>query len=229
LGQVATRLRSGVALEVIGVLALCVALVLLIAFIVFVEQARRKVPDQLRQAARRASTRRRAADGDAAQDQHGGRHPRHLRVFDAGLPADDLAVHPVRPGAPESWRSRIHLFFQSFHGGDPYYELFFLSLIVIFTFFYITIIFNVEEVADNLRKHGGFIPASGRAQTRPSFEHDPDAFDDRRRHLSRARRARRRRSCSAASTSGVCRFVGRGGRLLQPHAGVGLDSERHGL
>jgi len=31
-------------------------------------------------------------------------------------------------------------------------------LIVIFTFFYITIIFNVEEVADNLRKHGGFIP-----------------------------------------------------------------------
>src|SRR5207237_2074483 len=50
------------------------------------------------------------------------------------------------------------LFFQQFHGGDPYYELIFLSLIVIFTFFYITIIFNVEEVADNLRKHGGFIP-----------------------------------------------------------------------
>ena len=44
------------------------------------------------------------------------------------------------------------------HGGDPYYELIFLSLIVIFTFFYITIVFNVEEVADNLRKHGGFIP-----------------------------------------------------------------------
>ena len=52
----------------------------------------------------------------------------------------------------------MHTFFQGFHGGDPYYELFFLSLIVIFTFFYITIVFNVEEVADNLRKHGGFIP-----------------------------------------------------------------------
>ncbi|HYH84633.1 MAG TPA: hypothetical protein VEX60_04070, partial [Pyrinomonadaceae bacterium] len=44
------------------------------------------------------------------------------------------------------------------HGGDPYYELFFASMIVLFTFFYITIIFNVEEVSDNLRKHGGFIP-----------------------------------------------------------------------
>ena len=28
---------------------------------------------------------------------------------------------------------------------------------MIFTFFYITIIFNTDEVADNLRKHGGFI------------------------------------------------------------------------
>jgi preprotein translocase subunit SecY len=29
---------------------------------------------------------------------------------------------------------------------------------VLFTFFYITIVFNVEDVADNLRKHGGFVP-----------------------------------------------------------------------
>ena len=27
-----------------------------------------------------------------------------------------------------------------------------------FTFFYITIIFNTDEVSDNLRKHGGFVP-----------------------------------------------------------------------
>src|SRR5438045_9626653 len=56
------------------------------------------------------------------------------------------------------WRYLLHTFFQGFHGGVPYYELIYLSLIVLFTFFYITIIFNVEEVADNLRKHGGFIP-----------------------------------------------------------------------
>jgi preprotein translocase subunit SecY len=45
-----------------------------------------------------------------------------------------------------------------FHAGDPYYELIFLSLIIFFTFFYVSIVFNVEEVADNLRKHGGFMP-----------------------------------------------------------------------
>src|SRR5437879_9062807 len=49
-------------------------------------------------------------------------------------------------------------FFQTFHASDPYYELIFLSLIVFFTFFYVSIVFNVEEVADNLRKHGGFMP-----------------------------------------------------------------------
>jgi preprotein translocase subunit SecY len=36
--------------------------------------------------------------------------------------------------------------------------LFFLGMIVLFTFFYITVIFNVDDVADNLRKSGGFIP-----------------------------------------------------------------------
>ena len=30
-------------------------------------------------------------------------------------------------------------------------------MIVLFTFFYITIVFNTDDVADNLRKHGGFI------------------------------------------------------------------------
>jgi preprotein translocase subunit SecY len=52
----------------------------------------------------------------------------------------------------------VWTFFQTFHASDPYYELIFISLIVFFTFFYVSIVFNVEEVADNLRKHGGFMP-----------------------------------------------------------------------
>ena len=62
-----------------------------------------------------------------------------------------------RPEEYEPTWAKVICFFQQFHGGDPYYELVFLSLIVLFTFFYITIIFNTDEVADNLRKHGGFI------------------------------------------------------------------------
>jgi preprotein translocase subunit SecY len=54
--------------------------------------------------------------------------------------------------------AKVWTFFQTFHASNPYYELIFLTLIIFFTFFYVSIVFNVEEVADNLRKHGGFMP-----------------------------------------------------------------------
>jgi len=73
------------------------------------------------------------------------------------MPQTLFSAFPADPNNPTSAWSQVYAFFQQFHGGDPYYELVFLSLIVIFTFFYITIIFNTDEVADNLRKHGGFI------------------------------------------------------------------------
>jgi preprotein translocase subunit SecY len=73
------------------------------------------------------------------------------------MPQTLFSAFPADPNNPTSAWSQIYTFFQQFHGGDPYYELFFLSMIVLFTFFYITIIFNTDEVADNLRKHGGFI------------------------------------------------------------------------
>jgi preprotein translocase subunit SecY len=73
------------------------------------------------------------------------------------MPQTVLSAFPADPNDPNSAWSQVQAFFQQFHGGDPYYELVFISLIVIFTFFYITIIFNVDDVADNLRKHGGFI------------------------------------------------------------------------
>jgi preprotein translocase subunit SecY len=74
------------------------------------------------------------------------------------MPQTLFSAFPPDPTKPDSAWANVFKFFQSFHGGDPYYELVFISLIVIFTFFYISIVFNVEEVADNLRKHGGFMP-----------------------------------------------------------------------
>ena len=62
------------------------------------------------------------------------------------------------PSNPNTTWGKVYTFFQTFHASDPYYELIFLTLIVFFTFFYVSIVFNVEEVADNLRKHGGFMP-----------------------------------------------------------------------
>jgi preprotein translocase subunit SecY len=42
--------------------------------------------------------------------------------------------------------------------GMPLYTLVYIAAIIFFTYFYISIIFNPVDVADNLRKYGGFIP-----------------------------------------------------------------------
>ena len=43
-------------------------------------------------------------------------------------------------------------------GSHPLYMISFFLLIVFFTYFYVSITFNPEEVADNMKKYGGFIP-----------------------------------------------------------------------
>jgi preprotein translocase subunit SecY len=46
----------------------------------------------------------------------------------------------------------------SIRPGEPLYIIFFVALIIFFCFFYVSIIFNPNEAADNMRKYGGFIP-----------------------------------------------------------------------
>jgi preprotein translocase subunit SecY len=43
-------------------------------------------------------------------------------------------------------------------GAEPLYYLLYTALIIFFCFFYVSIIFNPNEAADNMRKYGGFIP-----------------------------------------------------------------------
>ncbi len=43
-------------------------------------------------------------------------------------------------------------------GSHPLYMALFFALIIFFTYFYVSITFNPEEVADNMKKYGGFIP-----------------------------------------------------------------------
>ncbi|HLQ78040.1 MAG TPA: preprotein translocase subunit SecY, partial [Terriglobia bacterium] len=42
--------------------------------------------------------------------------------------------------------------------GEPWYILVYITLIIVFAFFYVGIVFNPTELADNMRKYGGFIP-----------------------------------------------------------------------
>ena len=42
--------------------------------------------------------------------------------------------------------------------GRPLFLILYIAMIVFFAFFYTAIVFNPTETADNLKKHGGFIP-----------------------------------------------------------------------
>ena len=42
--------------------------------------------------------------------------------------------------------------------GEPWYELLYMAAIIFFAYFYISIVFRPDDIADNMRKYGGFIP-----------------------------------------------------------------------
>ena len=156
--QVWGKAQSGDTMEVIGVIAMLIALVAIIAFIVFVEAARRKIAVSY---AKRHVGRQVVGGQQTSMPlkiNMGGVIPVIFASSVLSMPQSLFAAFPPDRNAPDTLWARVFTFFQQFHAGDPYYELIFLSLIIFFTFFYVSIVFNVEEVADNLRKHGGFMP-----------------------------------------------------------------------
>lgn len=155
--QISDRMSSGDPLQLIGVIFLFVVMIALIALIVYVESARRNIA--ISYASRRVGnqTFRGQETSLPLKINMGGVIPVIFASSVLAMPQTLFSAFPADPANPDSAWSKVYTFFQQFHGGDPYYELVFLTLIVVFTFFYITIIFNTDEVADNLRKHGGFI------------------------------------------------------------------------
>ncbi|HZJ84991.1 MAG TPA: preprotein translocase subunit SecY [Syntrophomonadaceae bacterium] len=66
--------------------------------------------------------------------------------------------------------SAVNRFLETyFHFGSVAYNLFYFVLIVFFTYFYVAIIFNPMDVADNIKKYGGFVP--GIRPGRPTAEY----------------------------------------------------------
>jgi len=155
--QVSERVRAGDPVQTLGVIFLVVVLVALIALVVYVESARRKIA--ITYASRRVGnqTFRGQETSLPLKINMGGVIPVIFASSVLAMPQTLFSAFQPAQGDTTSTWAQIHAFFQQFHGGDPYYELVFISLIVLFTFFYITIVFNTDEVADNLRKHGGFI------------------------------------------------------------------------
>jgi preprotein translocase subunit SecY len=141
---------------------------LIVAAVVFVEQSQRRIPVQY---AKRMVGRR----------TYGGNNTYiPIKVNMAGVVpvifASSLLYLPAliaqfnQPAAGEAPAPWVEWITNNLTSGDnPLYMALYFALIVGFTYFYVAITFNPEEVADNMKKYGGFIP--GIRAGRPTAEY----------------------------------------------------------
>ena len=136
----------------------------IIAAVVFMEQAQRRIPVQYA----RRMVGRKMFGGSSTYIP--------LKVNQAGvipvifassllyLPAMAVQFGGDSKNEVLTWISR-HLV----TGDHPLYMAAYVLLVIFFTYFYVAITFNPEEVADNMKKYGGFIP--GIRAGRPTQEY----------------------------------------------------------
>ena len=138
--------------------AVCIATLAIIVGVVFVEQGQRRIPVQY---AKRMVGRR----------MYGGTSTYlPLKVNQAGvIPvifASSLMYIPslitqlIQSGSSNPGNSSWDRFVANYltNPASPSYIAIYFALIVFFTYFYVSIQFNVEERADEMKKYGGFIP-----------------------------------------------------------------------
>jgi preprotein translocase subunit SecY len=136
----------------IAMAALIGLMILVVAFIVFVERSERRIPVQY---AKRVVGRKVMG----GQSTH-----LPLRVNSGGVMPVIFAssILSLPPMIGSGLGLRDNRFFgpliSALGWGEPLYTLLYALGIIFFAYFYVSIVFNPNEVADNMRKYGGFIP-----------------------------------------------------------------------
>jgi preprotein translocase subunit SecY len=135
--------------SVFTVILLLVVMVLVVAAVVFVERGQRKIPVQY-------------AKRVVGRKVYGGQATHlPLRVNSGGvIPvifAASIVSIPSTLGVVFS-NGFMKSLSSALGQGEPLYNLLYIAGIIFFCFFYVSIIFNPMEVADNIRKYGGYIP-----------------------------------------------------------------------
>jgi len=136
-------------LSVLTLAALSVVMVATTAFVVLMESGQRRIPVQY-------------AKRVVGRKMYGGQST-HLpiRVNTSGvIPvifASSIIMFPqtITQFINHPWAQSVS---NALQWGQPLYNLLYVSGIIFFCYFYTAIIFNPEDVADNMRKYGGFIP-----------------------------------------------------------------------
>ncbi len=136
------------------VLVLLAFMLVVVAFIVFVERGERRIPIQY---AKRIVGRK-VLGGVSThlplKVNSGGVMPIIFAVSILTFP-QTIALFAGKQG---SLGSMLSSFQRVIGWGEPLYDLVYVLLIIFFAHFYLSIIYNPDEVADNVRKQGGFIP-----------------------------------------------------------------------
>jgi preprotein translocase subunit SecY len=143
------RIRDWSALTLIVLLVMMVAVV---AFIVLVERGERRIPVQY---AKRVVGRR-VMGGQSThmplKVNAGGVIP---VIFASSILSFPNLAAQIGWVKNTPWLANT---LKSIQHGEPLYYVLFVAGIIFFCFFYVSIIFNPNEAADNMRKYGGFIP-----------------------------------------------------------------------
>jgi preprotein translocase subunit SecY len=136
-------------MNILTLIAILALMVLIVGMIIFVERAQRRIPVQY---AKRVVGRR----------MYGGQSSHlPLKLNTAGvIPpifASSLLVFPatIAQFVQHPWAQAAGELLSS---GEGVYNLLFVALIIFFSYFYTAVTFNTSDVAENMKKFGGFIP-----------------------------------------------------------------------
>ena len=143
------QMRSG-AIGLFTLIALVVVMILVIGAVVFIERGHRRVTVQY---ARRVVGRRMYGGTSThipLKVNTGGVIPVIFASSILAFPATAATAFPVG-----GWFQTVT---DQLQNGMPAYYLLFIGGIIFFAYFYTAIIFNPDDVAENMRKYGGFIP-----------------------------------------------------------------------
>jgi preprotein translocase subunit SecY len=140
----------------IAILILVVGMIAVVAFIVFVERSERRIPVQY---AKRIVGRKMMG----GQSTHlplkvnsGGVMP---VIFASSILSAPLLIQGMNWfGTPLRDTSFFGPILRGIAPGEPWYEILQIAAIIFFAYFYISIVFRPDDIADNMRKYGGFIP-----------------------------------------------------------------------
>ncbi len=143
------QMRSG-AIGLFTLIALAVLMVATIGAVVFIERGHRRVTVQY---AKRVVGRKMYGGTSThipLKVNTGGVIPVIFASSIIAMPATAATAFPVG-----GWVTAVT---DQLTNGMPLYYLMFMGGIIFFAYFYTAIIFNPDDVAENMRKHGGFVP-----------------------------------------------------------------------